>query len=80
MINQFQIGTALLARAATGVRKLPSGEAERPVLPLILNCNPPVRGAFIESAGMPRFFNAADGLGRALSKAFTDTDQEDVSQ
>jgi len=39
-----------------------------------------VRGAFIESAGTPLFFNAADGLGRALRKAFTDTDQEDGRQ
>jgi hypothetical protein len=77
VLNQFQIGTALLAGAATGVRKLPCGEPETPVLPLILNCNPLVRGVFIESAGMPRFFNAADGPERALKEAFTDTDQED---
>ena len=77
MLNQFQIGTALLAGAATGVRKLPCGEPETPVLPLILNCNPSVLGAFIESAGRPLFFNAADGLERALREAFTDTDQED---
>ena len=77
MLNQFQIGTALLAGAATGVRKLPFGEPGIPVLPLILNCNPPVRGVFIESAERPRFFNAADGPGRALKEAFTDTDQEE---
>jgi len=80
VLNQFQIGTALLAGAGTGVRKRPRGEPETPVLLLILNCNPTIRGAIIESAGMPRFFNAANGLGRALSKAFTDTDQEDVRQ
>ena len=77
MLNQFQIGTALLAGATTGVRTLSCGDPETPVLPLILNCNPPVRDAFIESAGRPLFFNGADGLGRALREAFTDTDQEE---
>jgi len=58
--------------------RLPCREPDIPVLPLILNCNPRVWGAFIESAGRPLFFNAADGLGRALREAFTDTKQEDV--
>jgi hypothetical protein len=77
VLNQFQIGTALLAGATTVGRELPCGEREIPALPLILNCKPALWGAFIESAGMPVFFNVADGRGRALREAFTDTDQED---
>jgi hypothetical protein len=77
VLNQFQIGTALLAGAITEARKTSLRRAGYTGIAADSKLPRPVRGAFIESAGRPVFFNAADGPERALREAFTDTDQED---
>ena len=80
MLNQFQIGIALLAGATKGVRKIPARRTGGSGLAADSNTAIPFFGAHSSNRQECRFSSMTQMVqGVHLGEEFRDTDQEDAS-